>query len=106
LEPTRNSLHNGILRLYRDAHKLAVFIRRDYLSARMQVSVVAPNETLGPSRAMAQWDDIPSDKDDRILATYALGLNKTDEHNLQAVLLVPKVVTEAVLRHALPSGAQ
>jgi hypothetical protein len=62
--------------------------------------VVAPNQTLESSLAASQWDDIPSKKSDRILTTYAFGLEKTDEHG-RTSLLVPKVVTEAILRHAL-----
>jgi hypothetical protein len=102
LEPARNELRDGVLRLYRDAHDLALIVRRDYLSARMEVSVVAPNQTLESSLAASQWDDIPSKKSDRILTTYAFGLEKTDEHGRRTSLLVPKVVTEAILRHALP----
>jgi hypothetical protein len=100
LEPARSALRDGVLRLYQDAHELALIVRRDYLSARMEVSVVAPDQTLESSRATLQWDDIQCKKGDQVLTTYAFGLEKTDEHG-RTSLLVPKVVTEAILRHAL-----
>jgi hypothetical protein len=43
--------------------------------------VVAPDQTLELSRATPQWDDIQCNKSDRILTTYAFGLDKTDQQH-------------------------
>jgi hypothetical protein len=105
LPKLQKSISDGLNRLYVEAFTLATSIRRDHISARLQV-VIAPStmKTIDSRFVDVQWADSSRNyKTNKSLGTYSFGILKIGEGGKTTVLLRPKVVADS-LAHAYKSA--
>jgi hypothetical protein len=95
----QKTISDGLGRLYAEALALATSVRRDYLSARLQVVMAPNNMTTIDTRVEVQWADSSQDyKADKSIGTYSFGLVKMAEGGHRTILLRPKVVADSLVR--------
>jgi hypothetical protein len=89
------------MRIWEEATRLSTSMRCDCTSVQLSTAVGRSADPLD-SRFEVQWEskEMPRQAGDRIVGTYGLGVEREDDKGKLTTLLRPKVITDAVLRHA------
>jgi hypothetical protein len=104
LQPLHPIVSAGLLSIWMEAARLSISMRRDCISVQLFATMKSAGAPLDETSEV-KWgpDHMPAEAADRILGTYALGVQKMEATRAKTTLLPCKVVTDAVLRYASSS---
>ncbi|KZP16339.1 hypothetical protein FIBSPDRAFT_831962 [Athelia psychrophila] len=95
-------LEENIAGVFQSAHELSVVLKRDILSARLSVVVgPEPKSQFDSSRV---WPEMKSERQDRVLGYYGLGLQVERREGEKHFLTLPMVITESLTREVKRNG--
>jgi hypothetical protein len=97
-----SSVLSRLVKIWDEATRLALAMRHDCTSVQLSVTMKHTEGRLDETVEI-QWEskDMPREHGDRILGTYAFGVQKKEESGKKTTLLRTKVVTDAVRRYVV-----
>ncbi|KDQ57911.1 hypothetical protein JAAARDRAFT_34722 [Jaapia argillacea MUCL 33604] len=94
-----SSFEKPLTKLFDDAFKLTLALKRDVLSVQLSVKIVPVELSFNPDVEESVWPGMGPLKGDNIIGNYGLGLERRTKGGQISSLTRPKVTTAALLRH-------